>query len=330
MHEPALNLLRCPSCGARLTPRDGATNAASEVELSCEQEGRAFPVRDGIPRFVDSDSYAESFGFQWQRFDKVQLDSHNQTRFSEERFTAITGWGDAGLRGHLVLDAGCGAGRFAEVVAAKYGARLVAMDLSRAVDACAANLHPAPFLVCQASLLQPPFTNATFDFVYCIGVIQHTPDPERAVRALCRLVKPGGRIGLWIYERDWKSYLGTLGFKWLLRPVVCRLRRGIQLKLCELLVAVFFPVLWPLKRLGWPGKVVMRLLPVASAHLQHVPLTKNLFRDWLVLDTFDMYSPVYDQPQRFETVRRILEDEGFTDLCRHPHGGIAVTALREG
>jgi SAM-dependent methyltransferase len=276
---------------------------------------------------VKTDEYAAGFGYQWNKYDRLQLDDSNNSSFSAERFHQITGWLPEELKDRLVLDAGCGAGRFAKVVADQYRARLCAFDLSAAVDACKRNLHSADSLVCQASIYNLPFRERLFDYVYCIGVIQHTPSPRDSIRALCRLVKPGGRIGLWIYELNWKCFVGTAGFKYALRPLTSRLSKNAQVRFSEGLVKLWYPLVRRARRWGFPGKVIMRCLPVASAHVQSVNLTEEDFRNWVFLDTIDMYSPAYDKPQRFSTISRLLEDEGFVDIKRHPHGAISVTAV---
>jgi SAM-dependent methyltransferase len=324
-----LDLLVCPICSSRLEENVNGQSSASLPELTCSAHGHRYQIRNGIPRFVDPGNYAESFGFQWKKFSQVQLDSYNGTHFSEERFRLITGWTQKELAGKLVLDAGCGAGRFSEI-ALKYNAKLVAFDLSEAVDASQANLAPAEPLICQASIYEMPFASGAFDYVYCIGVIQHTPDPTAAIRALCRMVKPGGQIGLWIYERDWKSYIGTVGFKYALRPIFSRLPRYRQYSICTAMVNLFFPIVAFCKPRGLIGRIIMRLLPVSSSHIQSVPLSLEDFKTWVLLDTFDMYSPSYDQPQTYANVARMLAQENFANIQRHPHGGIAVTARRQG
>jgi 2-polyprenyl-3-methyl-5-hydroxy-6-metoxy-1,4-benzoquinol methylase len=322
-----LGLLICPICGSNFELNRDVQLGDSLAHLVCVGKGHIYPIRNDIPRFVDQGNYAESFGFQWKQFSQVQLDSYNGTGFSEERFQLITGWNRSDLDGKLVLDAGCGAGRFSEI-ALKYGAQLVAFDLSEAVDATQVNLAPAEPLICQASIYELPFVSGTFDYVYCIGVVQHTPDPVSSVRALCRMVKPGGQIGLWIYERDWKSYLGTVGFKYLLRPIFSRLPRPQQYSICTAMVNLLFPLLAFCKSHGVLGRIIMRLLPVASSHVQSVPLSKEDFKAWVLLDTFDMYSPAYDQPQTYPKIARLLSKENFENIQRHPHGGIAITATR--
>jgi SAM-dependent methyltransferase len=322
-----IDLLVCPTCGSRLEFLENEQGGDSPTQIICIDQGHSFPVRNDIPRFVDTDNYAESFGFQWKKFSRVQLDSYNGTSFSEERFQSITNWTQEELVGKLTLDAGCGAGRFSEI-ALKYKADLVAFDISEAVDACRENLSSAEVLVCQASIYDLPFVPGAFDYVYCIGVIQHTPDPLKSIRALCRMVKPGGQIGLWIYEHNWKSYLGTLGFKYALRPFFSCLSRARQYIICNFMVNLFFPVVKLCKSRGLIGKIIMRLLPVASAHIQTVPLKLEDIKAWVLLDTFDMYSPAFDQPQTYNTVADLLIDENFENVQRHSHGGISITATR--
>lgn len=322
MERIHLNLLRCPKCRAELSLAD-----AEDAPLTCAS-GHRFPVVGGIPRFAPLANYADSFGFQWQKFSQIQLDSRNGTGFSEERFRAITGWAEADLAGKRVLDAGCGAGRFAEIVLNKYQANLTACDLSSAVEVCRENLLPQTPLVCQASIYEMPFAEGGFDFVYCIGVIQHTPDPYAAIRALCKLVRPGGQIGLWIYELDWKSFVGAIGFKYALRPLITRLPREKQVDICKMLVNMFYPLAWAAKHWGLPGRIIMRLLPVSSSYLQPVKLSPSDFKTWMLLDTFDMYTPTYDQPQTYNRVARFLADQGFENIQRHPHGAISITATR--
>src|SRR5205814_6750829 len=118
-----------------------------------------------------------------------------------------------------VLDAGCGAGRFAEVAAAR-GANLVALDMSSAVDAAAKTLAPFSNVdVVQGSILDPPLKRHSMAFAYCIGVAQHTPDPPRAVSQVIGTVRPGGRFAFSIYaRRPWTK----LNAKYLVRPLTRR------------------------------------------------------------------------------------------------------------
>jgi 2-polyprenyl-3-methyl-5-hydroxy-6-metoxy-1,4-benzoquinol methylase len=326
MNSRLLNGLACPADRARFQVVRGTADSSEELEcLACKHK---YPIVRGIPRFVTSNNYAASFGEQWNRFAQVQLDSKNGTTFSRDRFYSITEWQPSALRNRLVLDVGCGAGRFAEI-ALNAGAEVVGVDLSSAVDAAQANLGSNPRFHClQASIYDLPLADATFDYVYCIGVIQHTPDPRAAVQSILPKVKIGGGVGFWIYERDWKAFVGTLGFKYLLRPIT----RRLSFEQIEASSTHLERMLWPI--LGWSrsrgqlGRVLMRLLPLSSAHLHGVPLQEKDFREWVRLDTIDMYSPAHDHPQTFARVRQWLEEANFEVDPRHSHGGISITAKR--
>jgi len=141
-----IELLRCPYSGGFLQLSDPKFEGERiKYGWLVSSEGRRYPIRDFIPRFVPETTYADSFGLQWNRFRKTQLDSYTKQPISVERFYKASGWRPEELKGRLVLDVGCGAGRFAEVVLSA-GARVVAIDYSNAVDACYANLGNNPNL----------------------------------------------------------------------------------------------------------------------------------------------------------------------------------------
>lgn len=325
-----LQWLVCPRESGPLQ-LSGEKESDGEIEtglLRCSVCGREYPIVRGVPRFVGTDGYASSFGLQWNQHARVQLDSNNGTTFSRQRFYSITEWLPSELEGKLILDAGCGAGRFSEV-ALTDGAEVVALDLSSAVDAAHENLGRNPKFHClQASLYELPFVDATFDYSYCIGVIQHTPEPQRAVQSILPKIKTGGKAGFWIYELDWKAFLGTVGFKYLLRPVTRRWDFARTARFASSLEQLFWPITRWAREGGNIGRIMMRLLPISSAHLHGLPLSDADFREWVRLDTLDMYSPAHDHPQTFARVKAWLEEGGFAVDHRHPHGGISITARR--
>ena len=109
-----------------------------------------------MPRFVASDDYAAAFGWQWTHFQKSQLDSYTGTTISRDRLTRCLGGSLSIVRGKAVLEAGCGAGRFTEILI-ESGARVVAADLSSAVDANYANCGAATdYFVWQADIRRLP------------------------------------------------------------------------------------------------------------------------------------------------------------------------------
>ena len=98
------------------------------------------------------------------------------------------------------LDAGCGFGRHL-VHAADFGAHMVGMDFSRAIQRARAITRDLPRIaLVQGDIEAPPLRPGAFDFVYSLGVLHHLPDPEAAFRSLLTLVRPGGAIFIWVYS----------------------------------------------------------------------------------------------------------------------------------
>ncbi len=118
------------------------------------------------------------------------------------------------VRGRRVLDAGAGTGHFSRVLE-QWGAKLVSLDLGPALlGEVVKKCRTLP--VC-GSVLDLPFADGSFDTVLSTEVIEHTPDPRRAVAQLCRVLKPGGLLVLTVPNRLWRpAILAATALK--LRP----------------------------------------------------------------------------------------------------------------
>lgn len=312
LDQSALALFVCPKCGGAIADRRNSTGALEA--LACGACHIAFLVVHDIPRFVGSDHYAASFGMQWNRHRRTQLDSQTGLPLSRERVFLTTGWPER-LEGQRVLEAGSGAGRFTEVLLTT-GAHIYSFDYSTAVDANAANQAAAENLTLfQGDIFHIPLQKDAFDKVLCIGVLQHTPDPERAFKSLATHVRPGGHLVVDLYP---KRLTALLSWKYVLRPVTTRMERERLYRLVERSVDAFLPLAGPLRAIA--GRAGVRLLPIAE--YSHLGLPPAVNREWAVLDTFDMYSPAHDHPQTIDTVKRWYADVGFRDVHvdRGPNG----------
>ncbi len=311
MRTELISLLCCPSCSSGLEADGEVIGGGIETGwLHCSACQRRFEIRNGIPRFVDKDNYAENFGVQWQMFRRTQLDSHSGTTISRDRFERYTGFSDDEIAGRFVLDAGCGAGRFAEIALSK-GARLVAIDYSEAIDAARDNLRgkgEVDFI--QADINALPLRKNAFDLVYCLGVIQHTPDPAATFRSLATMVAPGGRLSLDVYPH---LAVNRLLPKYWIRPITRRLAPKAALRLVKTLFPILFPVSVALGRIPVAGRYLRHLVPVAN-YRGILPLDGKQNREWSYLDTFDMWAPAYDRPQSVAAVSSWFEKAGFDEI----------------
>lgn len=292
--RPLLPLLRCLRCSGELEQADAG--------FRCPGCAAIFPITRRVARFVDSQGYAENFGFEWTRYARTQLDNEF-SQLSEQQFLESTGFSPNELQGKWVLDVGCGMGRFAEV-ASRWGANVVGIDLSLASDVAAKNLSERGNIwILQASVLDLPFLEQSFDYIYSIGVLHHTPDCEHSFKMLPKLLKPGGSIAIWLYS----AYMRWYRMSDIYRRFTTKLSPRSLHALCAAADSLYY-VHQGLRRVPGVGRFMSGVLRYL------VPVNMNPSREWRLLDTFDWYSPVYQSKHTYEQVFRWFEDCGLEDL----------------
>jgi SAM-dependent methyltransferase len=318
MHLELINVLACPVCRCALSvaverQRDDDVESGRLDCGSCQSQ---YPILNSVPRFVPADNYSSSFGFQWNRFRRTQLDSATGQSITRDRFFTQSGWTPSAMANRWTLDLGCGAGRFAEV-ALSTGTRLVAVDYSTAVDACRQNLASHPRLdVVQADVYHLPFRRRHFDFVYCFGVLQHTPDVRGSFAALVQQVAPGGRLAVDVYPR---LALNVLWPKYWLRPLTKRMSSDRLFPLVSSMVETLWPLSLALGRTPVVGRKLRYALPVVN-YEGRLPLSATQLKEWAILDTFDMLAPAHDHPQSVATLRAWFDEARLTEVEVFRHG----------
>jgi SAM-dependent methyltransferase len=227
--KPAVQrILACPQCRSSLELEvlEADANEVIDGRFRCAC-GIEYPIIQGVPRLLPPDLLAsleedypdffrkhgggrrtprpqtavtaikrrtqEAFGYEWTWAADYHCD--NFSDWLPEGFNAREGFA-----GKLGLEVGCGAGRHAAATAAIAGEH-IAVDLSRAVDSAFARTRALPNChVIQADAMHLPFAERTFDYVYCLGVLQHMPDPEAGFRALARQPRSGGVLLANVYQ----------------------------------------------------------------------------------------------------------------------------------
>ena len=156
----------------------------------------------------------------------------------------------------------------------------------------------------QADVFALPFALESFDYIYSVGVLHHTPDCEKAVKALPRYLKPGGCLAVWLYSGYNKWYRFSDLYRKVTHRMPPRVLHGF--------FSVAVPALNGLDR----GLRVVPLIgkPLAGAVHHVFPVNRNARPEWRVLDTFDWYSPRYQSKHTYEQVFRWFESCGLEDL----------------
>ncbi|MEO6537340.1 MAG: methyltransferase domain-containing protein [Ferruginibacter sp.] len=274
----------------------------------------------GIPRFVPGGSYASLFGDQWKQYKKTQLDSFTGATITTDRINRCLGELKDGLKGKLVLEAGCGAGRFTEVLLKKE-ATLVSADLSSAVEVNIENFPVSEkHIIIQADINDMPYANETFDVVLCMGVIQHTPRPEETIKNLYALVKKGGILIIDHYTFT-KSRLFRLHYFY--RMYFRKKPAAVTIPATGELVKKYLPL-----HKKFAGNKIMSVLlnrvsPVTSYYSAFPQLNDQQQEEWALLDTHDGLTDWFKHIRNKKQVRTTLEKLGAINVwCEYGGNGV--------
>ena len=278
-----------------------------------EGEQLKFPYLNGAFRLTQEPNYTDNFGLEWNEFQKTQIDKFSGKDLSQKRFFAQSGWTPEKLKGKNILEVGSGAGRFSQIVLDHTEANLYSVDFSNAVEANYRNNGSNPrFKLFQASIYELPFEKESFDYVFCFGVLQHTPDFKKSVQSLIAMVKKGGEIAVDFYPI--RGFYTKIHAKYLLRPFTRNMDNARLMKLIRRNVGWMTSLTRTFNKIGI-GKITNRFIPICDIE-GTIPknLSKEQQKEWIILDTFDMFSPKYDDPQKISTVARWFEEFGLKDI----------------
>ena len=283
------------------------------VDGLLDADNNRFPLKNGAYKIVNDNNYTDNFGYQWNLFAGTQIDKSTDIQLSYKRFFAQTGWDKEDLSGKNVLEVGSGAGRFTQIVLDHTKANLYSVDYSNAVEANFKNNGPHERLqLYQASVYELPFAPAQFDKVFCFGVLQHTPDVEKTVLSLVEMLKPGGELVVDFYPIS--GWWTKLHAKYILRPFTKKMDNATLYQKIDKHADGLIKAYRFFSKIGI-GKFTNRFLPICDIDgTLPANLSKEKLREMVVLDTFDMFSPQYDQPQKIKTVVNWFKKYGMAGV----------------
>jgi SAM-dependent methyltransferase len=251
------------------------------------------------------------FGRQWTAYPDSD-GYYGSVEIFRDMFGPLLAPGD--LAGRRVLEIGSGSGRIARILIALGAAHVTAVEPSAAFDVLSRNLEPYSGQVTLLRLTGDAVpARGDQDYVFSVGVLHHIPHPEPVVRAAYGALRPGGRLGVWLYGREGnRLYLALLTP---LRAVTRHLPHAALAALTRLvdvaLVAYVALCRWlPLPLRGYMREVVARL---------DGPKRR--------LTIYDQLNPAHAKYYTRDEAVRLLADAGFRDIAVHHRHGYSWSVM---
>jgi len=314
MKAEYIKYLLCPQCDGELEIKKIADEKNGHIQsglISCLKCHATYEIVRSIPRFVPIENYSSSFGLEWTIHAKTQYDSYSGIDCSEKRFFEETKW-PRNLEGEIILEVGSGSGRFTEQ-AASTGAFVISMDYSNAVEAnYKSNGDKENVFIVQGDIYSMPFKKQMADKLFCIGVIQHTPDPYKAFMSLPKYLKNEGKLVIDVYKKTFSVFLSA---KYYVRLFTKSMEPDKLYKYSKKYIDFMWPIANIIRKIPKIGPMINWALCIADYSRRG--LQGQILKEWAYLDTFDMLSPRYDYPQSLKTVKSWFHDAKLSDIDVH-------------
>lgn len=319
MNPLHLKYLACPETHESLELQTAVTNGEGMVVTGSlrSSSGRSYPILRGIPRFVNEECYSTSFGYEWNRWPRVQFESENVGRpmagHTTHMWETITGIEPRLVADKTIVEFGCGPGRFLDIVRKKGGCA-VGLDMSQAVEAARLNFAGDPnVLIVQGDVLKPPFRRRVFDGGYSIGVLHHTPQPDVGLRQLVQVIAPDGWLSVCVYPKgefyDYRSVDRLRRMHHRLKP---RWQYRPALAYSQFAAYVLAPAIRKLRKIPG-GKPFFQWLQREWLVCLDLPDAR-----WRVLDVFDAITPATASTHTADEVQGWLRDANCQQIRSTP------------
>lgn len=256
MKKWLVEYLSCSKCGSdfKLDSRNESGEEVHEGFLSCSCSG--YPVKSGIPRMLpkklqNANKTMQSFGYEWKYFSKEYKIYPSQF---EHWIHPIK---KSQLKGKTVLDIGCGTGIHSRILES-YGARVISVDISMAVDVVYQKSKGKNIAVVQADIADLPLKTKKFDYVFSIGSLHHMDDPKKGILSVKSALKKDGIFFLKVYSKEGNWFTMKI-IEGIVKKVTLALPFWLLNFLCFVLVFPFSFIIWLFVFLGKISKSLRNL-----------------------------------------------------------------------
>lgn len=307
----------------RIFVADLRENLLQSQHQFLKDHSRSFPEKiqkewqASIDKIKDFDAFikhqketAESFAYEWKHIYKEN--NYERNNFFHFAGPYIT---PENIRGKKTVDIGCGSGRFTKWAALSGTEVSFGTDLGESVEVAYKMTKSLPNVcIVQADIYAMPFQN-TFDVAYSIGVLHHLPEPEMGFQKLPTVLKKGGEMVIWVYNR--RNNARALYLYEPVRDLLKNLPKPVLFKISYFpaLIAEFLNLIT--KILRWYGfKNLAKKVPFS--YYANFPFNMK------VNDTFDILATPKSNYYYVEEIRNWFTRAGLQNIqaFEHPEAGI--------
>ncbi|HNP48040.1 MAG TPA: class I SAM-dependent methyltransferase [Bacteroidia bacterium] len=256
---------------------------------------------------MDADT-VQSFGDEWNTFSSFT--GEDIQKAGEQYFDIVTG--DMLGPQSKVLDIGCGTGRWSKFLSAKVGF-IEAIDPSSAVIPAARLVSGNPGIrITQCGVGNIPFPDASFDFVFSLGVMHHLPDTQDAISKAVEKLKPGGHFLIYLYySLDNRSVFFKMLFfpVHILRMIIHPLPHSVKKIVCDLLaVFLYLPMISLARAIHFlfPRKSWYKKIPLSYYWDKNFKIIRN--------DALDRLGTPLEKRFRRKLIEIMLTNAGLTEI----------------
>lgn len=286
----------------------------------------SYPLIDGIPRLLENEQQttppsfiehqkktAASFAYEWNTI-------YQENPFERQNFLHFLSpfIKEPDLKDKLLLDIGCGSGRFTKQAALSGAKVVIATDVGDCVSA-AFSLTKELSNVClvQADVYHMPVQHFA-DLAFSIGVLHHLPQPQDGFSRLPATVKPGGQLLIWVYNRrhNWRAVYVFES----IRKISRYIPKPLLFKLCYLPAGTVHGLNFlthALNRLG--AKNLAKAIPFS--YYANFPFSMKLN------DAFDVLATPKSNYYYVEEINTWFQEAKLQNIKTYEHPEAGITAV---
>ncbi len=217
------------------------------------------------------------------------------------------------IRDCRVAEIGSGTGRIVNMLLEAGAKQVVALEPSDAFEVLCRNIKQPEKVTCLKIAGDKLPAYGDLDYIFCIGVLHHIPDPAPVVEAAIKALRPGGQFLVWLYGKEGNGLY--LAFIWALRVITKHLPHFVLASLVEILY--------------WPLLIYMKLcayLPLPLSGYMVLVLQKMTPRNRRLI-IYDQLNPAYAKYYSKSEAEGLLVKAGFTDVQVHHRHGYSWTVI---